>query len=461
MTDVTTYDASLDAEMESRNEIKYIRDNSKTIKLPNGEEIGKIESYKFKVLIRDKEPLEGDLSREEMDLIYKLYSTEGSNLTQRSVSRYFPNYTFQDFKRIIRAFNITKASVPMAPHVLEERSTQELIQLTLQSKENDYLRKLEQDRVKHTENSLKDMTKKYYDLKQSVANFLEFTGNLSIDIKPVIVPEVKQNKKIINVYLSDMHIGADVSKYSIYNNTFNLEEAKKRMDIIFKYIINMQSMCGASNINICNLGDSLDGYNAETTRGGHALPQNMNNKDQYKNYISLMLQLFSDLSTCGKFSDIKFICCEGGNHDGDFSYVANKSLEACLAVLNPEIEVTVFDQFIDYFEAGGHLFILCHGKDAKDMFKNLPLTINDKTENYINEFIDSRGITGGVKKTHFVKGDLHQSATTYAKRFRYKSVSSFFGSSQWIHMNFGNTPPAIDFDIISGDDIFESRLILN
>ena len=211
MTDVTTYDASLDAEMESRNEIKYIRDNSKTIKLPNGEEIGKIESYKFKVLIRDKEPLEGDLSREEMDLIYKLYSTEGSNLTQRSVSRYFPNYTFQDFKRIIRAFNITKASVPMAPHVLEERSTQDLIQLTLQSKENDYLRKLEQDRVKHTENSLKDMTKKYYDLKQSVANFSEFTGNLSIDIKPVIVPEVKQNKKIINVYLSDMHIGADVS----------------------------------------------------------------------------------------------------------------------------------------------------------------------------------------------------------------------------------------------------------
>ena len=45
MTNVTNYDASLDAEMESRNEIKYVRDNSKTIKLPNGEEIGKIESY--------------------------------------------------------------------------------------------------------------------------------------------------------------------------------------------------------------------------------------------------------------------------------------------------------------------------------------------------------------------------------------------------------------------------------
>ena len=454
------YDASLDAEMEKRNEIEVIRDNSESI-LVGDKMIGKITSYKFKILIRDKEALVGELSREEMDLIYKLYSFEGSNLQQRTVSRHFPYYTFQDFKRILRAFNITKASVPMAPHVLEERTTQELIQLTLQGKENDYLRKLEQERVKFTEASLKDMTKKYYDLKQSVANFSEFTGNLSIDIKPVVVPQVKGNETFINVYLSDMHIGADVSKYSIYNNTFNLEEAKKRMGIIFNHIIQMQSMCGASNIIVCNLGDSLDGYNAETTRGGHALPQNMNNKDQYKNYISLMLQFFSDLSTCGKFSDIAFVCCEGGNHDGDFSYVANKSLEACLGILNPEITVTVFDQFIDYFEAGNHTFILCHGKDAKDMFKNLPLTLNDKTENYINEFIDSRGITGGVKKTHFIKGDLHQSATTYAKRFRYKAVSSFFGSSQWIHLNFGDTKAAIDFDIITGDSIYESRLILN
>ena len=91
-----------------------------------------------------------------MDLIYRLYSAEGSNLQQRTVSRYFPNFTFQNFKRILRAFNITKASSPMAPHLLEEKSTEELVNLTIQGKENDYLRKLEQDRTKLTEIRLKE-----------------------------------------------------------------------------------------------------------------------------------------------------------------------------------------------------------------------------------------------------------------------------------------------------------------
>ena len=459
MTNVTNYDASLDAEMESRNEIKYIRDNSKTIKLPNGEEVGKIESYKFKILIRDKEALEGNLSREEMDLIYRLYSAEGSNLTQRSVSRYFPNYTFQDFKRIIRAFNITKASSPVAPHLMEEKSTDELIQITLQSKENDYLRKLEQDRNRLTETKLKDMTKNYYELKERVSNFSEFLSNIKLEISSLKLPEITHNNKAAVVYISDMHIGADVSSYSIYNNTFNMEEATKRINLIFKDIIKSQTLFNFNDIVIVNLGDSLDGYNGETTRGGHLLPQNMNNKDQYKNYLQLMINLFTNLINSSKFSSIRYVCCESGNHDGDFGWMANKSLEAALSILCPEIETKIFDKFIDTFTVLDHTFIICHGKDAKDMFKNMPLTINDKTENYINEYLDSRKLFG--QNIHFIKGDLHQSATTYGKRFRYKSVSSFFGSSQWIHHNFGNTKAGIDYDILVDDKVFETRLILN
>ena len=92
------------------------------------------------------------------------------------------------------------------------------------------------------------------------------------------------------------------------------------------------------------------------------------------------------------------------------------------------------------------------------MFKNLPLTINDKTENQINEFIEYNKITGDI---YFVKGDLHQTATTYAKKFRYKSVGSFFGSSEWIHKNFGNTPPVVDYDIILDKDVLEGRILFN
>ena len=462
MSNKAVYDASLDAEMEGRNKVNFIRGNNQDILLPNGEKVGRIEKYSFEILIRDKEALSGEFSREEMDLVYKLYSSEGSNLTQRSVSRYFPNYTFQDFKRILRAFNVTKASSPFAPHVIEEKNTDELIQLTLQSKENDYLRKLEQDRNKLTEVKLKEMTKNYFDLRQQISNFSEFQQELVNSVKNTelfVLPKFKNNGKAGVFYLSDMHIGADVSSYSIYNNTFNMEEATKRMNTIFEEIIKTQNLFKFTEIHIINVGDSLDGYNGETTRGGHSLPQNMNNKDQYKNYLTLMVNLFTSLAKSGLFSNINYTSCESGNHDGDFGWMANKSLEAMLSIMCPDIKVKIFDKFIDYVNVLDHTYIISHGKDARDMFKNMPLTINDKTENFINEYLDNCGLNG--KNIHFIKGDLHQSATTYAKRFRYKSVASFFGSSQWIHVNFGNTKAAIDFEVIVDDNIYESRITLN
>ena len=47
-------------------------------------------------------------------------------------------------------------------------------------------------------------------------------------------------------------------------------------------------------------------------------------------------------------------------------------------------------------------------------------------------------------------------------RFRYKKVSSLYGSSKWIHTNFGNTKAAVDFEIVPKDSgiILEGRLNL-
>ena len=93
------------------------------------------------------------------------------------------------------------------------------------------------------------------------------------------------------------------------------------------------------------------------------------------------------------------------------------------------------------------------------MKNGLPLVLNDKVENYINNYIDYHGIDAR-KPIHFIKGDLHQSATQYGKRFRYKNVGSIYGSSKWIHTNFGNTKPICDMDIIETDSINEIRLFL-
>ena len=80
------------------------------------------------------------------------------------------------------------------------------------------------------------------------------------------------------------------------------------------------------------------------------------------------------------------------------------------------------------------------------MYRNLPLTLDNRTELYINEYIQRNQLTGDII---FVKGDLHQSAITHGKFFTYKSVSSLFGSSNWIHANFGYTDWGCDYEILT------------
>ena len=91
------------------------------------------------------------------------------------------------------------------------------------------------------------------------------------------------------------------------------------------------------------------------------------------------------------------------------------------------------------------------------MFKNFPLILDTNTENKINNYLDAFNLSG---KINFIKGDLHQSATTFGKRFRYKSVGSFFGSSEWIMQNFGFTKAVCDIDILINDQILETQILL-
>lgn len=452
------YDATKDVEMEQRSVGEIVRNSSDLIDTLAGK-IGRIVSYKYKIYIRNKPALEGELSLEEMEKLYKLYSSYGADLTQRVVSREFPTITFRDLKRILKAFNITKASIPLAPHILEEKTLDEQEELHYQNSENLFLKRIDQTRERQLKKKYEETLNKFHELKSKVIDFKEFAESFRLNPRvDYPIPEVQISDKVMVVYLSDMHIGSKVSQYSIYANDFNAEEAKRRMTLIFNRIIELSKVLNISQIVICNLGDSLDGYNAQTTRGGHSLPQNLDNKEQFSFYLELMADFFNRLSASSQFSNIKYYCVPGGNHDGDFGYFANKALESLLKYMNPNIEVKVFDKFIESFKINNHSFIVCHGKDEKDMFKNLPLIINDKTENIINEYIRYKSISGTI---HFVKGDLHQTATTYAKNFRYKSVSSFFGSSEWIHKNFGNTKAACDIDVVDGDQILETKLLLN
>ena len=416
--DTTLEQVQLEAD-DDRNSVNLIRD-----------EDGKIKFYEFKVLRKDKAPLTGRLTRDEMNNIHRMYSYYGMSITQREVSRYFPEYSLIDFKRILRVFSITKAVAPFAPHIIEEHTQEELVKkYALENVE--LKRKLEE------------------------GIHIELDG-LNLTNLTKYVPKKSCGKQDIIIYLSDMHIGAYVSSLSIYSNPYDKAEVERRLRLITDELFRLNALYGGfNNIYVCNLGDSLDGYNGQTTRGGHSLPQNMCNKEQIHTFIECMVEFFDTLNHMN-YNKMKYICVGESNHDGDFGYAANVALEAILT--HKGVDCTIFDKFIGEFKVGDTTFVLCHGKDNKDMFKNLPLTLDVKTENFINEYLDNKQIFGN--KVVFVKGDLHQSATTYGRRFTYKSVGSLFGSSEWIHKNFGNTPACTDYSIIDGAKIIDGRIVL-
>ena len=426
-----SYDATQDEQFDNRSVGQPVRD----------EKSGKITGYSFTIYVRDKDPIEGTFTREEMEQIYWDYTSEGGNLQQRTVSRDF-NYPITEFKKILRAFNITKASVQFPPHLIEEKGWDELLELTLHKKESAYLKFQEQEKGKKLEKKFKDLTLEHARLKEQFRN-AEYLG----EEKPAkfqITASPKGGKTVM-IYLSDMHIGAYVSQEGVYDNQYDELEVNRRLGVVLKKLENIENI---DDIIIFNLGDAIDGYDSKTTRPAstHILPQNMSNKEQAQVLMRQMLGFFTHIKKEIGHRHIYFYSVGHSNHGGDFEHSIMTALSISLDAMG--ILSHVSTRPIDHFTVRGKTIIYMHGKDNLDQFRGFPLVINERTELYLNEYIYNNSISGEIL---VVKGDLHQSATSFGKLFKYKSVGSLFGSSNWIHANFGQTKWCCDYTIIDNE----------
>ena len=106
----------------------------------------------------------------------------------------------------------------------------------------------------------------------------------------------------------------------------------------------------------------------------------------------------------------------------------------------------MLERFIEHRSWGNHTWLLCHGKDAKFQFKGLPLILNDKTINFINEYIKFYNIDG--KYIHFEKGDLHQLGYQKTTNFDYRNYMSFAPPSAWQQHNFGDAYAGYSIQVI-------------
>lgn len=405
---------------------------------------GKIVGYKFKVYRRDNTPVSGVLTRDEMNDIYRLYSYYGAGITQREISRKFPDYSLVDFKRILRAFNITKASGPFAPHMYEEKTEDELKEYHLREKENDFLKKIEKDELNDIKRTTIKLARENRELKEQLDSFSEIKVDLSgIETTSIYSPPFPSENSII-IHLSDLHIGAKCESNTLYPNKWDREELERRLEILADKIYKL----GHFDTLILNLlGDNLDGMDNQTARRDHIMPQNMDNMEQVNTFIEVMTKFILRIR---QFTNKMYIySVKDGNHDGIAGYIATLALINVLNNICPDIDSLLFKDFIGKYEFKGHTYLICHGKDDKFMKKGLPLNLDEKSKVMIYEWLEANDIHGD--NIHFIKGDLHSNALNSCKRFDYRNVLSLFGASDYSNYNFSRNSYGVSYDLFIGD----------
>lgn len=266
---------------------------------------------------------------------------------------------------------------------------------------------------------------------------IDFSKFFEGKITPVEIKakKVKQTALFDRAVLTDVHVGMKVSDgHSLYDGAWNEEELFKRRDIFVNEIINNQK----SNILLIHeLGDFMDGYNGMTTRGGHELPQNMDNQKAFDVALTFKITLIDALVQFYDKIEIVNICND--NHSGAFGYIVNSAFKAYIELKYKNVSVTNQRKFIDHYLVQNRCFILTHGKDDKSLkfgFKpHLDAVQIEKIKNYIDEY-----------KLHcyqieFSKGDSHQLLfdLTSSTAFEYQNFGAFSPPSDWVKVNFKNT----------------------
>jgi hypothetical protein len=291
------------------------------------------------------------------------------------------------------------------------------------------------------------------------------TSNLTpIEYKP----DMFTNGKAHFVYGSDKHIGALTKLDSIYKNKYDRKVMRER--IVLATIANIEesvALHGAfESLYIMDFGDALDGFNQKTTGGlrgtsSHTLPQQLNNREQHDFYVELHRELFDHIMAQAYAREVYFVATSNSNHGGDFEYGAMRTLQVYLELKYPDVKSYVSYKPYNHFIYGGHAIIFGHGKDDEDMKNGLPLVINDKVATVLSDYIRVNELD--KYNVSVISGDLHQAADGYAKNFRYKKVLAQYGSSKWMHTNFGSGQPGLSSEVfVSGskkiykeEDFFE------
>lgn len=258
--------------------------------------------------------------------------------------------------------------------------------------------------------------------------------------------------KACKATVTDMHVGLDPNpnKRSLYLYEYGEKQFNENLDAVFNSIMEQRKLHGKFDVLFFDdLGDGLDGWNGLTTRGGHKLDQNLDNREQFKVYVEGKLRIIENVIKADIANRIVFTTVTDDNHAGDFSYTANWAIQKILerSYCRKQVEYNILQKFMEHYTYGDHTYILTHGKDSKNMFRGLPLALNEKALKFINDYIRRYKIN--TKYIHVEKGDLHQVAYEKVNEFDYRNFMAFAPPSSYVQTNFGDSYSGYSIQIIN------------
>jgi len=255
--------------------------------------------------------------------------------------------------------------------------------------------------------------------------------------KPFKLEVVKGNtNKSLVIYISDDHAGMLLHN-SIFNKTWTESDYQTRLLKIVEKIKSLSTIF--EEIIVVSLGDQLNGFNENTTRGGHIVPST-SNKEQFDMYTKARIIFYEALFTSGKAKNYSLYEVNDSNHSGNgYSYMANEFLRLFTAFKFPQVKVFNNEDFIVHIDVLGHKILAVHGKDAKEQKSGFPLNLDARTENYFTDYMLSHNINPKSTFTHVLKGDLHRYNENRGKSFRYVNVPSIAEGSTWQEKNFASS----------------------
>jgi len=251
---------------------------------------------------------------------------------------------------------------------------------------------------------------------------------------------------------TDVHIAMNVNGKdgdSLYEGKWDREEVLRRLDLMLHHVHTFRK---GRKLIIDDLGDFLDGLGGQTTRKGHELPQNMNDKEAFELALEFKIKLIDNLVDL--YDEIICHNITNDNHSGVFSYFVSSAFEKIINCrYSGKVKVKTIKRFIDHYSVNNHTFVISHGKDIGEQKFGLKPKLDAVQAEKIDQYCKEHKLYNG-NFIEFSKGDSHQAIydDTTSNDFSYYNYPAFSPPSNWVKTNYGNTRSGFNFFNVKKDE---------